>query len=411
MTPKEEILVHFYPGNNSCPAAQLTRYVGDDAIEIPETGEWARRQEPGIKLFDQDRLTLTFPKMHEVKVLADGGEEASLWSSVSHRLSSWRSVVKHWWQGVEIEKSEEAPLNSGTYRYFRVDHNEKSLGQYSDWENFAAHHAKLEASELSDHKRIYFGVSRGGAATFSALARIKPENAALCILEGAPSSLSGLFKHKGERYFASRELGKWAYENLGTHFLGNRHQARKELQARAHVDEFPDTIPLMVVSSKNDSIVPHENTIRLAARLADKRRALIEEGRVGIAPVYLLQLDEVDHDQYATSDSNDTIRYRNAVHALYKKHNLDIYEEEYAIAGEEELNLSELTGGYYNSYFKFQREFWQAKGDNDARQVIRESALSELTQNERVTDKVDEPATQSRIEQVVRELPLISKAF
>lgn len=413
MAKQDKVLVHFYPGLHSPPEMQFTRYVGDDEVYIEKTGEKAKLQTPGIPLIDQSRVTPLFPEMSEV-VLPPNSTSSTLNDSIVHIFESFFHTIlslpfvfARWWHGIDITQVEASKSVVGSYRHFRVDHQQSSLGQVTDINNVQQHDDTVLNTDYNDHKRIYFGVSRGAATTFSALAEIKPNNAALCILEAPPSSLSGVFKGFGERYFASRSFGKWVYNHLSPLILGAQHSTAKAAQARGHVDDFPHDIPVMIVSSKNDTTVPHENAIRLAARLTDSRKNLIEAGAKNVAPVYFLQLDNADHTEYATKHNHDTKRYLHTIHALYKKHNLDIYNEAYAQKGEHELIASEMTNENYNSYFKFQRDFWENKNNPEARQSIREQAQDSLQAQSKKTDI--EPIINERINSVIEALPLMAK--
>ena len=393
---KKNILVHYYPGMNAAPMPQFSRYTGSKNILIEETGEIVKNNKTGLDLFNPDEIHITAPKMKEIKIAPDhsGNAISRFFSEVSYWFASIPSIISHWKEEITIQKTKDSN-NTGSYQRFEIDRRLASLGQETDINDFREHNEILDNLH-SDKQRIYFGVSRGAATTFSALADIKPKNAALCILEAPPSSLSGLFKEQAQKYTGSRGFGKWFYQHFASLFLGKQHKTDKASQARGHVDEFPNDIPLMIVSSKGDNLVMHENTIRLAARVADKRRKAQEAGE-NVAPVYFLQLDAVDHNEYATSNHNDSIRYRNAVHALFKKHEIDCFNEDYAVSGETDLELSNLLDGRYSSYLDLQRKFWDDKSP-ESRRNHRDLASEELKKN-----------NDERVASIVNKLPLLNK--
>ena len=404
----DEVYVHYYPGNNSAAIPQLTRYAGNREIQIPETGEIASNKH-GIDLFDPKKVTLVAPPMTEIKTKPDEatGFFSKMFAFILHWLSSIPSMVSHWFRGIQItdnpDNQSSSADSSDKFRYFRVDNSERSLGQFTDIKNVKQYHADFISTLSTNTKMIYFGVSRGAATTFSALAQIKPTtHQAICILEAPPSSLSGVFKKLGSDYFGSRGFGKWIYQNFAPLFLGKQHQTKRELQARGHVDEFPLTMPLMIVSSKKDKTVPHENTIRLAARVAESRRKA-KQDKQEVAPIYFLQLDNVDHNEYATSKTEDSIRYRNAVHAMYQKHGFPC-NQSYANDGKQDLELSDLSSEQYNSYLEIQEQFWRDKNPEE-RNEARKSACTKLKKEQEIQTIPD------RVASVVSELPLFKKTL
>lgn len=394
----KEILLHYYPGNHSAPT-QATQYVTPgEHIKLP-TGEYARTKRVGIPLFDSRHFY--FPRMEELEL----NSGTSFYSKAVHWIKCIPSFFKHWWNGITVENGEKAAGNQETYNGFAVNSSKCSLGQNTDIQEFVNSNEYIaNTPELTHKLRVYFGVSRGAGATFSALAEVAmTQKIQLCLLEAPPSTLSGLFKYYGERYFRSRDLGKWLYKELPDFilapFVGGQHKREKAFQARGHVEKFPNSIPLFIVSSKKDTTVAHESSIRLALRVAEKRSIAIKNKEEGVAPVYFLQLDKVDHNDYATSEQEDSIRYRNTLHAICREHGLP-YRTEFANAGAADMRAASLLSPIYNQFLGLQSAFWRHK-DLTVRHQIKREAQQSLA-------NLHGPDV-ARVESIMRHSPLFAK--
>jgi hypothetical protein len=90
------------------------------------------------------------------------------------------------------------------------------------------------------------------------------------------------------------------------------------------VDSFPEGIPAVFITSKLDRSVPPEGTIKLAKKLAERKKN----------DVYLLVLEASSHSGYMMDNPEDAKKYLSFMHALYKKYELP-YIPQYAKQGEE----------------------------------------------------------------------------
>lgn len=355
----------FYQGRNFSQL-HACKYVGNHPIGT-STGEIATLiSTQGIAAIPREKLWV-YPEIQEID---------------RHARLGLLTRLKHWFIGIEVlgpkanATLDYIPLypqdESGSLHHHSVFNSLRSLGQTTD----IVDHGKKFSSLVQHHKEInniiLYGVSRGAATTFSALADNQYPNVKLCIIEGPPASISALFKS----YFSSF-LGKLLYNNfVSSLFLGKQHQTGKENQAMARIATFPNDVPLVIISSQKDKVVPHKNSIKLALGVAAKR-ILAQENGEEIAPVYFLQLDSAGHNQYSLSNgSNDALRYRNFIHAVYKKHHLP-HIEEYAIQGNSEIKTAKLTSKYFKHQIAFQAQF---KSQKTARKAIHEEALNNMAQ-------------------------------
>lgn len=271
------------------------------------------------------------------------------------------------------------PINEkGSVRWYSVYSKKISMGQESDT---CDHKRRVDAlmdtglgHDLPDNIVLY-GPSRGAVTSFVALAKHKNnyKNIKLCVLEAPFGTYTSIAK-----YFLGW-IGKWLYRwGILNFIFGSKHKPLA-LPPKAYVDDFPDDVPLVVVASTQDNVIPFKSSLNLALAVAAKRiKKIAELGEVeaqrqNIMPVYFIQLDKSNHS-LALGDANDRLRYQQYLHAIYKKHDLP-YIKEYAEACAEDLSQIELTRGPLRSQIMWHDTF---KKTHDGRENIQKNALSEL---------------------------------
>lgn len=341
----------FYQGNNGA-AEQALRYLDEREFLLP-TGEVYTRPDAAIGLMNREHLWI-YPQLSEV-------------------ITTAKVPPDYKQTGIVLKKPylPAYPLDiPGSMINYSIDNNQCSLGQDSDIENHKSRYNHLQQyltrKNITSYNISLFGVSRGAATTFSALAENKDnyQNIKLCVIEGPPSSLMHIFKFQAgivfarPLYFLARKLG----------FLGWQHKSDKSKQAIGHADAFPDNIPLVVVSSQKDKLVPISSALKLALRVAVNRK----KKKIS-TPVYFIQLENADHNDYAI-DKNDSERYQQNLHAIYRRHNL-AYVESLANAGESKLFSCNLLN---HPALADQERFWNDKAN---RKEIRRDALNSLLFN------------------------------
>ena len=374
----------YYQGM-SASQAQVTRYLDNPNMQLT-TGEVGSLETAGITTIPRSQLWV-YPEVPEAN---------------RHTEWGWMGKFEHWIRNIQIKPNQHVALDytplypcdeSGTLHHYSIDASKCSLGQSTD---IAAHEAKY-TSLMNLHPEInqviLYGVSRGAATTFSAMAEKHYAHVKLCILEAAPSSISGILKH----YF-HKPVATTVYQ-LASKFLGAQHSTDKASQARGHVDSFPDNVPVVFVSSLSDGVVPIENSLRLALRLAAKRIQGQERESQPAAPVYFLKLNDVGHNDYATSGKAESARYNQFIHAVYKKHELP-HDEVLAKQGESELITADLTSRHHRAMLDEQIVFW---ADRTHRPEIRVNALAKLIEQQH-----DLPSTKDELD-VYAQMPLFSK--
>lgn len=353
--------VIYYQGKDSSQF-QATRYLGGRPM-VASTGEVAQLKYQGINTIMPQSLW-TYPEIEEI-------DKKPSFSIISR--------IKFWWKGISLSSSNKntnpyTPLyptnEDGSVFAYSINNDKRSLGQATD---IVAHKKKYDTLVESHPERkniICYGVSRGSATTFSAIANNQYTNVKLCVLEAPPGSIRNLVKE-----MVPFGLGKWLYNSFLSKWLfGNKHETDKGAQAQAYVDKFPLDIPLVVISSKPDSTVPHDNSLKLAQMVAHRRIKETQNGSK-CAPVYFIQLDASNHDDYFRQDkSPDAARYQNILHAIYKRHNLP-HIPDLAKLGEKEIDDMQLTKGMLAEQVEFQAQHKKNKLD---RAAIKEKAIEHL---------------------------------
>ena len=90
------------------------------------------------------------------------------------------------------------------------------------------------------------------------------------------------------------------------------------------IDEFPEGVPVVFITSKVDEVIPNQSTKKLAIELARREKN----------HVYLLELKTSWHAHYPTQYLADREIYTHGLHAIYKIHGLP-YIEDFAAKGVE----------------------------------------------------------------------------
>jgi hypothetical protein len=373
MNPDEETFYLVYQGLGNSQT-QFVKCTGHHPIKT-STSEVVQATRQGIYTIPEDRIWV-YPELDEV--IRDG--QWGIKSRIKQRLVRGIKVLKP----KAYEKDEVDALypvdQTGSVDCYAVDKRQVSLGQATD---IKAHHKKYKAltnpalnkayNPTKKNHVVLYGLSRGGSAIFSACAVHHSEytDVKLCILEAPPATISSAVKFK-----LGASLGKFLYQNMGKLILGAQHETTRAHQAIASIDTFPKHVPLVVISSKQDELVPHKSSLNLALGVAARRQQAIEVGETNVASVYVIQLDNSKHNRY--TEGAERARYQHAVHAIYRKHGLP-YIEAYANAGESELQVAELTQGILSSQVRMQHAFKTTQDDEPLlkqkkRQMIRDNA-------------------------------------
>lgn len=204
----------------------------------------------------------------------------------------------------------ERPKHTRSIANYFFDFSALNIGQYPD--------IALLNSTLANHRIchpntaiVLYGDSRG-AATISNFLGLNHDYTQIkaAVLEGVFDSIEHLVKHNHMPNMVKNTLYKTFKKVSHTY---NDKGPFPITTASA----IPHSIPLLLVTSLRDEIVPHQCTMQLYIKLKES----------GHPHVHLLVLSKANHMDYMYHNKNDKNRYESVVHAFYKEyglaHNID----------------------------------------------------------------------------------------
>lgn len=154
---------------------------------------------------------------------------------------------------------------------------------------------------------ILVGVSRGAATITNYLGVMQPHNIAAAVVD-SPFDMVDTVKDNVSSRAGWIPGVNIAMQHIGnTIFSGYNPDGMQPITSAPHI---PHTIPVLLVCSKKDDLIPHTSSVNLYKAMRN----------AGHPNVHLLILDHGQHG--FTLWGQDGYLYRNVVHAFYKKHNL-----------------------------------------------------------------------------------------
>lgn len=175
------------------------------------------------------------------------------------------------------------------------------------------------AQESDKPKRIIlYGVSRGSATVFSTCARHYSEQIAAIVCEGVFDTVNNILVYGN--VFTKLKIGLLKYSKL-TNFK------TEGISPITSVSHMPKNVPIALITSVIDEVVPHQCTLNLYKKLRE----------LGYTKVHILILKTSKHDVYPTGSEKEI--YQAFIHAFYKQYNLP-HIEKFAAEGEKIFSLS-----------------------------------------------------------------------
>lgn len=310
----------FYQGMLSSQV-QAARYTSEQGF-IATTGEHVHCKH-GIDIINNLYIG---DEIDEVVPWRAPHYKKSFWKSIKARFHKLISRAANKRDGIHIVANNDGPsLQAHIVKFKKVN-----IAQNNDLVNHK-HKYELCCKEYPEHELGFFGVSRGAATTFIALACNKYNLAKIkfVILEGCFDAVEHLIKLRvpvlGSYGWSRTLLNKLLYSVFGDYRFDG-------ISPLSVVEQFPHSIPVLFVTSKKDKNVPYESTMNLAHHLA----------KSGHPHVYVLVLSNSGHNGYYKDNLDDRYLYRCCVHAFYKKLNLP-HIPFYAEQGKELLNSCKLN--------------------------------------------------------------------
>ncbi len=232
---------------------------------------------------------------------------------------------KHWVMDDPIALFNFHDAKNDQNEYYKEQVN---LGQQKDMARL--HEAIQTAREkLPGHQLVLGGISRGAVVCLNVLGLYQPDGVAALVLESPFDSFKNIINHLIKRFGMS-----WVpfSEKIGFKIARSQFPELdlEGISPIKTVPYLPYNIPILIVHSKKDKVIPVKCSRKLYIKLRQS----------GHHHVYLFELHNGAHGKLMNGP--DAIHYQNIVHAFYKKYNLP-YHEPFARDGEHLLLLSQPT--------------------------------------------------------------------
>lgn len=248
--------------------------------------------------------------------IADSGRQAYLYAYDKSEADDHKIPLFHnYWI---INNKHDDPIVTfdfpdSTTAFWRVNGFLSSLAQKNEVVTL-----KRAAQECQTMPIVGIGVSRGAATLLNYTALYNPPTLKALVLESPYDHINSVVQNA---------LYKVGLNGYGTHYIGQLLFKllfwRYSLQGPHPIDtveKIDPNLPILLICSKEDQLVPYTSTITLYNKLKEN----------GHHAVHLLVLDHGKHAKLM--DAQDAALYQNVVHAFYKQYNLE-HDPELAQAG------------------------------------------------------------------------------
>lgn len=179
-----------------------------------------------------------------------------------------------------------------TRQFWRVNIAESTLGQQGDIDRLATViHDRIAKNPTETFVGI--GVSRGAAVWLSFMGIYGLNEVKALVLESPPDSMASAIK--GLHMIAP--LAFWKYDPMG-------------MQPRDFIHTIPKDLPILLIGTKDDHLVPCTSTAEVYRLLQDS----------GHKNIHIFIFESGRHAKFVLG--NHRTDYRNIVHAFYKKYGL-----------------------------------------------------------------------------------------
>lgn len=313
----------FFPGITTSQS-QVLKYVGDQTIPAT-TGQmmWCTGRNHLLPINVIYKLSIG-QEIPDVNLKTFSSYEA--YFNPLKLISAAITMGADWYFGYHF--SPPVSKEQGSIATHSMNISQISIGQEKDIEAHSQKYRHWHTTEDKTDGLILWGVSRGTAATFCALAQKKYPEVRLVVLEGAVDSISNVIPKLVENVIPVSNIARPITNavNAGLTFLKKNNIMQYDPEGPSplkSVAQFPEGVPVVFITSKADCIVPCENTTRIAKALAQK----------GKNDVYLLVLERSSHTCYMFDDPTDREKYETFIHAIYKKYRLK-HDPDLAARGE-----------------------------------------------------------------------------
>jgi hypothetical protein len=214
---------------------------------------------------------------------------------------------------------------NSSHEYARKEVN---LGQENDIAQL--HQAYQKAiTTFPDHMVVLTGISRGASTIINFIAQHQPTQVKALVLESPFDTLDSVIRHLLSRFHVSwvpfsHQIG---YSICKKHFPKINIKGIFPLNC---ADRLPLSMPILLVHSKKDKVVPIKSSRNLYLKLK----------QIGHEHVYLAELASGVHGKLIGGADSDFYLY--IVHAFYKRYNLP-HEPDLATKGARLLTMCQPT--------------------------------------------------------------------
>ncbi len=279
----------FSPGIISCQtqaAKYFPYFLAENGEKISCTG--------GIHILNDPITICLYPEIVK-KSLKD--EANGTFSFLGHFITGYFNRK----YGIDVLK-EQNPSSDYTLENHSFDISKINLGQTADVDTlYKTYNEHIE--KYPDTCVIMQGTSRGAAAAAICAAKYNLPNLKALILEAPFDEIDHMLKHNSI-IFNNKLVKKFLPKITSYDPNGD-----SPLKSASHM---PKDIPILIITSKADSLIHHHCGSRLHRHLV----------KLGYDKVHLLVLERSSHSGYAYDDPKDKEKYESVVHAFYKHYDL-----------------------------------------------------------------------------------------
>jgi len=198
-------------------------------------------------------------------------------------------------------------------RFWRVNFTKTGLGQHNEIMGLkSAYDQTISTLDTSDSKNkdlILVGMSRGATSILNFMGLYKPNRIKAIVAESPFDSTHTIAKNILHKYYLDTIPGMQtiAHKAISTVFWRHNTNGAQAINLVTSIDK---KLPILLICSEQDALVPAESTIALYEKLK----------ATGHTKVHLFVAENGRHGRIL--HSADGSKYQQAVHAFYKKYGL-----------------------------------------------------------------------------------------
>lgn len=218
-----------------------------------------------------------------------------------------------------------------TQRFWHVNFTQTGLGQYNEIMGLKNAHEqttqKLKVQNESPQDLILMGMSRGATTILNFVGLYKPNNVKAIIVESPFDSTHSVAKNMLKQVYLDNVPGMQtiAHAIMSLVFWQHSTAGINAIDSVKYIDK---DLPILLVCSRKDALIPAESTIELYKALRDS----------GHHKVHMYIADAGRHGRIL--HDSDGLHYQHIVHAFYKKYGL-VHDTKLADQGASLLNESQ----------------------------------------------------------------------